>query len=56
MSMILRSSTVEQSAVNRFVVGSNPTGGAFFLCSSISFYPKLCFLLFQNNSLIPLIK
>ncbi len=28
--ILLRSSTVEQSAVNRLVTGSNPVGGVFF--------------------------
>src|SRR5437762_3569090 len=32
--LIQRSSVVERSAVNRLVVGSNPTAGAILLCRS----------------------
>ena len=36
--MIQRSSVVERSAVNRLVVGSNPTAGAKFLVMNFSVY------------------
>jgi hypothetical protein len=39
-----RSSTVEQATVNRLVVGSNPTGGANKLLSTVlNFNPKIWF-------------